>query len=179
MTSAEAAGLVIPPPVPTPGVFASGYGAGAFCSQSQTAFNASLPASMQGHYTISSGIPVNLDGNKMPTTPDWTIGLGVQYTFVFESGYSLVPRVDFYWKDSMFGRIFNGPADRISSSENTNLQIQLNAPDDRWYARAWVQNVFDEDNVTGMYVTDASSGLFTNVFVNDPRLFGITLGARF
>jgi outer membrane receptor protein involved in Fe transport len=115
----------------------------------------------------------------MPTTPDWTIGLGVQYTFVFESGYSLVPRVDFYWKDSMFGRIFNGPADRISSSENTNLQIQLNAPDDRWYARAWVQNVFDEDNVTGMYVTDASSGLFTNVFVNDPRLFGITLGARF
>lgn len=179
MPSAEAAGLVIPPPVPTPGVFASGYGAGAFCSQSQAAFNASLPAPLQGHYTISSGIPVSLDGNKMPTTPDWTISLGVQYTFAFESGYSLVPRVDFYWKDSMFGRIFNGPADRIASSENTNLQIQLNAPDDRWYARAWVQNVFDEDNVTGMYVTDASSGLFTNVFVNDPRLFGITLGARF
>ena len=47
------------------------------------------------------------------------------------------------------------------------------------YARAWVQNLENKTNVTGMYVTDPSSALFTNLFVGDPRTYGLTLGVHF
>ena len=60
-----------------------------------------------------------------------------------------------------------------------NAQIQLNGPDDRWYVRAFVQNIFDSDSVTGLYLTDASSGNFTNIFTLDPRRYGIGVGVRF
>ena len=34
-------------------------------------------------------------------------------------------------------------------------------------------------SVTGMYLTDPSSALFTNVFVGTPRTYGLTVGAHF
>ncbi len=45
--------------------------------------------------------------------------------------------------------------------------------------RGFVQNIFDSSSETGLYVTDASSGLFTNIFTLDPRRYGIAVGARF
>jgi hypothetical protein len=60
-----------------------------------------------------------------------------------------------------------------------NAQLQLNAPDNLWYARLWIKNIQDKANVTGGWVSDPSSGLFTNEFVSDPRTYGITLGAHF
>ena len=50
--------------------------------------------------------------------------------------------------------------------------------DERWFVRGFVQNIFDSDSVTGLYVTDASSGLFTNIFTLDPRRYGIAIGAK-
>ena len=129
-------------------------------------------------YRYQFGVPVSLSGNQMPNTPEWTISIGAQYTFNLDGGYTLVPRVDYYWKSDQFGRIFNGPADKIKAWDVMNAQIQLNSPDAMWYARAWVQNLMDKDNITGMYITDPSSALFTNVFVGTPRTYGITIGAH-
>jgi hypothetical protein len=60
-----------------------------------------------------------------------------------------------------------------------NAQIQLNAPDNFWYAKVWVKNAFDKDNVTGSYTGADSQGLFTNLFIEDPRTYGLTLGMHF
>jgi len=199
--SAEAAGLINAngaplldaPPVPTPGVYASAFapaGVGVFapgaaganlCALTDPQFQALLglydPAAA-GHYHLSAGIAKNLSGNQMPLTPPWTFNIGAQYTFDLPGSYTLVPRADFYWKDNMWGRIFEDGADRINAWSVTNAQIQLNAPD-IWYARLWMANVFDQHNITGEYVTDPTSALFTNAFVEAPRTYGITLGAKF
>jgi hypothetical protein len=45
--------------------------------------------------------------------------------------------------------------------------------------RGFVQNIFDSDSVTGLYVTDASSGLFSNIFTLDPRRYGVAVGVNF
>ncbi len=45
--------------------------------------------------------------------------------------------------------------------------------------QGFIKNVFDEDNITGEYLTSARSGLYTNAFLNDPRLFGVRVGAHF
>ena len=51
--------------------------------------------------------------------------------------------------------------------------------DDKWYVRAFVQNIFDSNATTGLYLTDQSSGLFTNIFTLEPRRYGIAAGVNF
>jgi hypothetical protein len=92
---------------------------------------------------------------------------------------SLVPRIDFNYTDDYFARSFNLPIDEIDGYEVINAQIQLNGRDDRWFARAWVKNLTGNDAITGLYVTDQSSGLFTNAFTLEPRRYGLTAGVRF
>ena len=44
-----------------------------------------------------------------------------------------------------------------------------------WGVEAFAKNLTDEEVITGAYLTDDSSGLFTNVFLTEPALYGITL----
>ena len=41
------------------------------------------------------------------------------------------------------------------------------------------KNINDDDHLVGMYLTDPSSGLFTNVFAIEPRTYGLALGYNF
>lgn len=127
---------------------------------------------------FSDGVNADLDGNQLAYSPEWSFKVGAQYTFNL-GGMKLTPRVDYYWRDDFYARIFNKPIDKIESWDLLNAQIQFGADDDSWYVRAFVNNALDDDNITGMYVTDASSGLFTNVFALDPRTYGVALGVRF
>jgi hypothetical protein len=69
--------------------------------------------------------------------------------------------------------------DRIDGYSIINAQIQLNGQNERWFVRAFVQNLANNDAITGQYVTDQSSGLFTNVFTLEPRRFGVAAGVKF
>jgi len=60
-----------------------------------------------------------------------------------------------------------------------NAHVQINGKDDKRYARAHVQNLTDNSATTGLYVTDQSSGLFTNIFTLEPRRYGGVVGVRF
>ncbi|WP_375291047.1 TonB-dependent receptor [Qipengyuania sp.] len=132
-----------------------------------------------GVNVLSPGVEVNLRGNKLPQAPTTKASVGVQYTADFANGMTLVPRFDLAYTGEQFGNVFNGNVNRIEPFVQANAQIQLNGSDDRWFVRAFVQNMFDRDSVTGLYVTDASSGNFTNIFTLDPRRYGIGAGFRF
>jgi outer membrane receptor protein involved in Fe transport len=126
------------------------------------------------------GIPKNLNGNQLPQVPRLQIGLGAQYIFDLENRFTLVPRVDYYWQTSMQSRVWNDPnIDRIPGWGVMNLGLQLNAPDGRWYTKLFVTNVLDSRNETGQFLQDAIAGLYTNVFVENPRVIGISLGSNF
>ncbi|MFM6853537.1 MAG: hypothetical protein ACKOUM_05590, partial [Sphingopyxis sp.] len=77
------------------------------------------------------------------------------------------------------GNIFNGHINELNGYAQANAQIQVNGPENRWFARAFVQNLFNSASETGLYVTDQSSGLFTNVFTLDPRRYGLAVGFNF
>jgi iron complex outermembrane receptor protein len=125
------------------------------------------------------GIAANLDGNELALSPELSFKIGAQYTFNFGNGMRLTPRVDYYWRDDFYGRIYNKPIDRIESWDLLNAQVDLTSANDSWYLRAFINNIMDDDNITGMYVTDASSGLFTNVFALEPQTYGVAIGFRF
>jgi outer membrane receptor protein involved in Fe transport len=90
-----------------------------------------------------------------------------------------VPRVDYAYTGQSYGNIFNGVVNRIDGFGVINAQVQVNGKDDKWYVRAYIQNATDNNATTGLYVTDQSSGLFTNIFTLEPRRFGAALGFRF
>jgi len=124
-----------------------------------------------------TGIAQNVHGNRLPDVPNGQVGVGAQYTMHFDD-YTLVPRVDYYWQSSMESRVNNDPgSDYIAGWDEMNGQIQLNAPDSAWYAKVFATNIFDKRNPTGVYLTDPTSALFTNVFSEDPRVVGVSVGA--
>ena len=77
------------------------YAGGTYVVTENTALEAYEHA--HGTYThpeflTAGGIPTDLGGNQMPNTPVFSFSVGGQYTFDMDGGYTLVPRVDYYWK---------------------------------------------------------------------------------
>ncbi|KZX90024.1 TonB-dependent receptor, partial [Erythrobacter sp. HI0020] len=171
-------GLQGPTAFPSDGGIAS-TGAFSICSvlDAQTANPAF--AALGPINVLSPGVEVNLKGNRLPQAPECKASIGVQYTAEFDNGMSLVPRFDLAYTGEQFGNVFNGNVNRIEPFVQANASIQFNGADDRWFVRGFVQNIFDSNSVTGLYVTDASSGNFTNIFTLDPRRYGIAVGAKF
>jgi len=131
-----------------------------------------------GIAVYSSGIPTNIKGNKLPGAPDYKFSAGVQYAAPM-GDMTLTPRADFVYTGKSVGNIFGGTVNEVPSFTQVNAQLQLDGADKKWFARVWVQNLFDKDSITGLYVTDQSSGNYTNIFTLEPRRFGVTAGMKF
>ncbi len=124
----------------------------------------------------SDGIPVNLDGNQLPNSPEHTIKLGVAYTWDFPAlAGELTARWDYYWQGDSYAREFNTVGDEIDGWSQHNATLMYQSNDGRWTVKAWVRNIGDEDNVTGKYLTSDTSGFFRNYFLTEPRLFGASV----
>ena len=136
-------------------------------------------AAAAGMQVLNAGVEVNIRGNELPQAPQFKFSAGAQYTFEFANGISVIPRADLAFTGDSYGSIFNGSVNRIDSYEVINAQIQVNGKDDKWYLRAYVQNLTDNNATTGLYVTDQSSGLFTNIFTLEPRRYGAAIGFKF
>ncbi len=127
-------------------------------------------------YGYLDSVQIDLNGNELIQSPQLTISLGAQYTHYFDGGLSLSGRIDYYWQDDFYSTAFNRPQDRIDAWDVWNAQVTLQSEDGGWYAKLFVQNLENDDEIVGTYQTDPSSGLFTNAFLVEPRLYGLTLG---
>lgn len=150
----------------------AGLCVGAFVDQ-EAAFG--LP---DGAFTPSEGFAKDLDGNEIPGAPDTTLSLGAEYTWggLNDGDWSLRVRADYYYQAESFSRVWNTPRDRLDSWDNLNLSVQLFNDATGWEIEAFGKNVTDEEVITGAYLTDDSSGLFTNIFLNEPATYGISVG---
>jgi outer membrane receptor protein involved in Fe transport len=126
----------------------------------------------------SDGIARSLSGNKLPNTPEYTVSLGGQYSLPLWGDIVGTGRVDFFYQADSFARIFNAPNDTLDSYTQWNASFRMDSEESGWYANIFVKNITDEDVITDYYLTDQSSGLFTNAFLLEPRTFGVTLGRR-
>ena len=130
-----------------------------------------------GALTPFDGISKNADGNALPGAPEMTLNLAAEYTFnsFRNSNWDMTVRGDFYYQADSYSRIFNSQHDELDSWNNLNLSVVLANAESGWGVEAFAKNITDEEVITGTYLTDDSSGLFTNVFLTEPALYGITL----
>ncbi|MGP7796144.1 TonB-dependent receptor [Sphingomonas sp. CLY1604] len=129
--------------------------------------------------TVTDGVAVGLNGNALPQAPTYKWAVGAQYTIDMAGGWSVVPRADLNYTGNFSASVFNLNIDRVPGYEVVNAQVQVNAPDDRFYLRAFVQNLTNNDAITGQAVADQSSGLYTNIFTIEPRRYGVAAGFKF
>ena len=143
-----------------------------------SALAGSVGPSFGGVTVFSAGIPVNIKGNTLPGAPDYKFSAGIQYAAPLGE-MTLTPRADFVYTGKSTGNIFNGAINEVPSFSQVNAQLQLDGANKKWFLRGWIQNITDNDAITGLYVTDQSSGNYTNVFTLEPRRYGITAGMKF
>ncbi|WP_233352988.1 TonB-dependent receptor [Henriciella mobilis] len=119
----------------------------------------------------------NLDGNNLPGTPDTTLSFGAEYTWesLGDSAWNMRLRGDYYYQADAFSRVWNTGRDELDSWDNINLSILFDNPESGLQFEIFGKNIADDDVITGAYLTDDSSGLFSNVFLNEPALYGVSV----
>jgi len=149
-------------------------GAYSICS----VLKANAASGPNGVTVLYSGVTEDIKGHQLPGAPNYKVTIGAQYEIPLDR-MMLTPRVDVHYTGESTGSIFNGAVNAVPSYIQINAQIQLDGPDHKWYLRAFVENLTNNNAITGEYVTDQSSGLFTNVFSLDPRRYGLAAGVKF
>ena len=127
---------------------------------------------------LPEGVLTNIAGNQLPQAPQYKFSAGVQYTFPVGDSMSFIPRVDMAHTGESFGNIFNGAINRVPSYTVINARAQFNGPDDKWYIRAFVQNLTDNSAVTGL-TSPTSRRACSPTFTLEPRRYGVAAGFRF
>ena len=137
-------------------------------------FDPTDPTMLQDTHN-GEGFTKDLSGNKLPNAPPFTLSLGGDYTMPVSEDWAATLHGDFYWQGNSYARIFNDrPYDKLRGYTNVNLALILTSANG-WQAMGYVKNVFDTTAITGDFLFSDDTALTTNVFVTDPRLFGVRI----
>ena len=128
-------------------------------------------------FTPFDGDAKSLDGNSQPGAPESTFNIGVEYTWEPGSfgNWGLTGRFDYYRQADSFSRVYNTERDVLPSWDNLNVNVSLFNDESGIRVDLFGKNISDEEVITGAYLTDDSSGLFTNIFLTEPRTYGIAI----
>jgi iron complex outermembrane recepter protein len=120
-----------------------------------------------------AGISKDLSGNQLPNAPHFTTSLSAEYTMPVSEDWAATLHSDFYWQSQSYARVENDrPYDKIRGYSNVNLALILTSADG-WQILSYLKNVFNTTAITGAFLNSDDTGLTTNVFLTDPRLFGV------
>jgi iron complex outermembrane receptor protein len=111
-------------------------------------------------------VPEDLAGNKLPKSPEWSLNIGLDpYTWYFENGGRLTPRINFHWEDDFFLLPFNNEQNLQDSYTRTDLRLAYDHGGGRWSLEAWVTNLEDDDVLGAQFTTP-------NNLLTPPQLVG-------
>ena len=75
--------------------------------------------------------------------------------------------------------VFNTESDHLKAYDNVNATLTFANRPLGLNVQLYIKNAFNKQPITDSYLTDASSGLFQNVFTLDPRTYGISVTKKF
>lgn len=122
----------------------------------------------------------NLEGNQMPNAPKFTFGLNFSQEIQLQNGYTLTPWFGMRWQDKVYFDLRNFDNPRIGLSQKAyakaDFSLKLTAPDNTWFAEAYVRNLNDVKAKTNGW--NAGGGKMMASYV-DARSFGVRIGANY
>ncbi|MDT8759398.1 TonB-dependent receptor [Sphingomonas psychrotolerans] len=124
------------------------------------------------------GFAADLGGNELPNSPRLTLNVGAQYS-LFLDAWKLTLRGDYYRQGASYARVYNTAYDRLRGWDNANLAFTVENAKWGMTAQFYVKNVFNDTPITDAFTNSDDTGLTTNVFTLEPRIFGFRLAKRF
>ena len=101
-------------------------------------------------YTTLGYIDVDVDDPNpsvvAPLTPKLTFSISPEFTALMSNDAELVFRLDYSYRDDMWGEPSNDPSryTKIESRDLLNVDIAYHSPDGKWTLAAYGRNVTDE-----------------------------------
>ncbi|MGO1070959.1 TonB-dependent receptor domain-containing protein [Lysobacter sp. CA199] len=125
-----------------------------------------------------AGFAKNVGGNELPNAPHITVSLSPQYTFMTGNGDFTV-RADLYYQGPSWARIYQDKIDRLSDWGNVNVSLTWNKIESDLSVQLYVKNALGGKAITGTFVNSDDTGLGSNVFIQDPRIIGLSVRKGF
>ncbi|HEX5777097.1 MAG TPA: TonB-dependent receptor, partial [Caulobacteraceae bacterium] len=120
------------------------------------------------------GIAKPLGGNELPNAPQWTATVTADYTIPLPSDWLATLHTDLHWQAESWWRVFNDHEfGRLDEYFTMNLAAIFTNEERGWHVMAYIKNVTDETAITGAFLNSDDVGLTTNVFLTEPRLYGL------
>jgi iron complex outermembrane receptor protein len=152
------------------------------------AYREALPAKYAGYIGFNplsapnggKGFSKNLGGNELPNAPEHTVTMTVDYTLPLPNEWVVNLHGDYHWQSKSWWRVFNDlEYDRLQEFSTVNLSAIFTNEPAGWKVMTYVKNVFDETAITGAFLNSDDTGLTTNVFLTEPRLYGVRISKDF
>ena len=118
------------------------------------------------------GFDKKLGGHQLPNAPHFTTSITAEYSMPVSDDWVATLHGDFYWQSQQWARVFQDPIDKIHPYSTTNVALILTSGNG-WQVMGYVKNVFDVTSITGTFLNSDDTDLTTNVFLTDPRLYGV------
>jgi len=120
------------------------------------------------------GFYKQLGGNELPNAPHFTATVTADYTLPLANDWLMTLHSDVHWQSQSWWRVFNDNAyDKLHPYFTMNLAAIFTNEDAGWNIMAYIKNVTDETAITGAFLNSDDTGLTTNVFLTEPRLYGL------
>lgn len=145
------------------------------------------PANPTAWRGMSSGAPnqgrgffADISGNELPNSPRFTFNFGAEYRIPLDGRrWELSIRGDYYRQSKSYARVYNTTHDVINGWDNFNAQIELKSNDNDLTFQFYVKNIFNKDSITDSFINSDDTGLTTNIFLVDPRIYGLSVSKKF
>jgi iron complex outermembrane receptor protein len=125
---------------------------------------------------------LDLNGYRIPNSPELTFNVGGRYEFDLGSGGTLAPEARFFWSDDYFvaesnydGGIKGRPVGRMPSYTRTDLSLTWEAPGDRYSIQGFVQNL-ENKAVLNRTTIGGGGAIFQNF--GAPRIIGVRANVK-
>jgi len=116
----------------------------------------------------------NLGGNHLPNAPEFTGTITADYTLPLPNEWLMTLHTDLYAQSNSYWRVFNDKTfDKLHPYFTMNLAAIFTNENAGWKVMAYVKNVLDRTSITGAFLNSDDTGLTTNVFLTEPRLYGL------
>lgn len=113
---------------------------------------------------------VDLTGAESPFAPDFTLNVGVEYTFRLARDLTLRPRLDYAHISETQAGLWGSQLLTLESRDLLNVQLRLAPAAGNWYANFWMTNATDEKYAGGIQ----NNG--TLRYAAPPRQYGLRVG---
>ncbi|MFW6412769.1 MAG: TonB-dependent receptor, partial [Oceanicaulis sp.] len=133
--------------------------------------------------TDEDGNAQEFAGNSFRLSPDHAFSLGLLAEFELGGRGTLSMIPTWTWQSEVFFDNDNDLTDAVQDEKQgdygiVDFKIRYDAPDERFFAVAFLENLLDEEHIIDAGNTGDSFGIPTFI-AGSPRMFGLRVGAEF